>query len=146
MAGCFASFLHLSAEELHAQSNTVWTGAVSLLWSNVGNWVLTNGNPGAIPGTGAGAGQFRIVNFGTNGNAANFNTNDLNGVSLNRIFFNSGATNYTLYLKPGMNQPTLFDFSGNVPKVENDSTNLQTIDMPFRLSGNNGGGAGEIDP
>src|SRR5437763_638676 len=100
--------LLLAPKVLQAQSNTVWTGAVSLLWSNASNWVLTNGNPGTIPGSGSGAGQFRIVNFGASGNAANFNTNDINGVSLNRIFFNTGATNYTLYLKPGMNPPTLF--------------------------------------
>ncbi len=111
---------------LYAQNSTGWTGAVSGFWNNASNW--TNGLPNS------GSPAARILNFGTNGNAQPNSTNDMNGVSLHRIFFLAGATNYTLYLKTGTNAATLFDFGTAQPELENDSTNVQTVDMPFTFS------------
>ena len=122
---CAGGFLS-GAQSLHAQSSTGWTGAASGFWNNTSNW--TNG----IPNSGSPAA--RILNFGTNGNAAPNSTNDMNAVSLNRIIFPAGATNYTIYLKAGTSGPALNDFSNNQPEVENDSTNVQTVDMPFTFS------------
>jgi len=147
----FSSVFFLGLPALHAAGNaaqTGWTGGAGALWNNVGNW--TNGTPNTT--TNSTGNAARILNFGSLGNARPLTTNDMTGpsvgagVSLNQVFFNAGATNYVLYLYPGSNAPTLFDFNGQVPKFQNDSTNLQIVDMPFKLSGNNGGGAGEIDP
>src|ERR1700722_14771405 len=121
-----AGGLLLGPSNLLAQSSTGWTGAASGFWNNTSNW--TNG----IPNSGSPAA--RILNFGTNGNAAPNSTNDMNAVSLNRIIFPAGATNYTIYLKAGTSGPALNDFSNNQPEVENDSTNVQTVDMPFTFS------------
>ena len=126
MAFLSAGGLLSSESNLLAQSSTGWIGAVSGFWNNAGNW--TNG----IPNSGSPAA--RMLNFGTNGNAAPNSTNDMNAVSLNRIIFLAGATNYTIYLKAGTNAPALNDFSNNQPEVENDSTNVQTVDMPFTFS------------
>ncbi len=103
------------------QTATGWTGATDGNWSTPGNW--TNGIPGSP----------RILNFGPLGNGRLNSTNNINSLSGNRIFFNSGANGYTLYLAPGTNQTTLFDFGGNQPQVENDSSSLQTIDMAFKM-------------
>jgi autotransporter-associated beta strand protein len=121
-----AGSLLSSESNLLAQSSTGWIGAVSGFWNNASNW--TNGLPNS------GSPAARILNFGTNGNAAPNSTNDMNAVSLNRIIFLAGATNYTIYLKAGTNAPALNDFSNNQPEVENDSTNVQTVDMPFTFS------------
>ncbi|TAL01283.1 MAG: hypothetical protein EPO07_08590, partial [Verrucomicrobia bacterium] len=140
LVGCTLLLGQLNASG--AAGQTGWKGAVSGFWNDAANW--TNGLPNNT--TNAGGQAARILNFGPTGNAQPLSTNDMNGVPLNQIFFNASATSYTLSLRAGTNQPTLFDFSGAVPKIQNDSTSLQTIDMPFKLSGNGGGGAGEIDP
>src|SRR4249920_731482 len=87
LAGCI---LVLSHAGLLGQSSTGWTGASDGFWNNAANW--TNG----IPNSGSPAA--RILNFGPGGNARPNSTNDMNNVSTHRIFFNSGATTYTLYL------------------------------------------------
>jgi autotransporter-associated beta strand protein len=130
-----AGVLFAGRSELYAQSSTGWTGAVSGFWNNASNW--TNGLPNS------GSPAARILNFGTNGNARPNSTNDMTGVSLNRIFFLAGATNYTLFLNSGATAPTLFDFGGNQPRVENDSTNIQTFDMAFRAQAS-GASAGNM--
>lgn len=115
------------------QSQTGWTGATDGNWSVAGNW--TNGIPNS------GSPSARILNFGPLGNARPNSTNNINAVPGHRIFFNSGATNYTLYLASGTTGTTLFDFGANQPQIQNDSTNLQTFDMPFRMQASSLSGA-----
>ncbi len=115
----------LSATHAWGQSATGWTGTTDGNWNVAGNW--TNG----IPNSGSPAA--RILNFGPLGNARPNSTNNMDAVSGNRIFFNSGATNYTLYLAAGINGTILNDFSQNQPQMQNDSTNLQTVDMSFKI-------------
>ena len=126
-----AGNLLLGQMPLQAQlpNSTGWTGAVSGFWNNASNW--TNGLPNS------GSPAARILNFGTNGNAAPNSTNDMNAVSTCRIIFLAGATNYTLFLKSGTTGTTLNDFGGNQPRIENDSTNIQTIDMAYSAQAKN---------
>jgi autotransporter-associated beta strand protein len=142
-----AACLSLALAKAGAQSQTGWTGASGDgLWSNGANW--TNGAPNTI----GGANNNRILNFGPLGNDHPNVTNDVGsatGQSGHRIFFNAGATNYTLWLKPetGPNGTSLNDFGGQLPKIQNDSTNLQTVDMAFRISGQSlSNRVGEINP
>jgi len=139
----------LNPRGAYAQSATGWTGTTDGLWNFGGNW--TNGIPNTNPPPSGGQAA-RILNFGPLGNTRPNSTNNMpgaTGVSLHRIFFNTGATNYTLWLFPGTNGATLNDFGGNIPKVQNDSTTPQTIDMSFRMSGAGNTGvnrAAEINP
>ncbi len=134
--------LLLGQSNLAAQSATGWTGASDGFFSNAGNW--TNG----IPNSGLPAA--RILNFGPLGNARPNVTNDMNNLSGHRIFFNSGATTYTLYLQTGTGGTTLNDFGGNQPQIQNDSASVQTIDMSFKMQAKGISGAanqaGVINP
>ncbi|MFM2081905.1 MAG: hypothetical protein RL380_596, partial [Verrucomicrobiota bacterium] len=70
------------------------------------------------------------------------NTNDFSaGSSGHRLFFNSGASAFTL----AGNSVTFYDFGGANQKLENNSSSLQTINFPI-VNGNNASGAFEINP
>ena len=120
---CVALF---GSADAWSQSATGWTGASDGNWSNPGNW--TNG----IPNSGSPAA--RILNFGPLGNGRPNPTNNMDSVSGNRIFFNLGATSYTLYLAPGTNGTILNDFSQNHHRrFRMILANVQTVDMSFKM-------------
>ena len=67
--------------------------------------------------------------------------NDITGYGGYRILFDSGASAFTL----SGNDFTLYDYGGNSPKIENNSSNLQTIQNNLTLDGTTGGVV-EINP
>lgn len=112
-----------------AQSVHTWTGGgdPDTSWSNAANWadgLAPNGND--------------EIHFAGTVNLSPFNDTTLAGW---RIFFDSGAGPFTL----NGNAITLFDFGGQAPKIENNSTSLQTVNMAITLSPG-GVGFAEINP
>ncbi len=119
LLGCF-----LAPALATAQSSFTWNGGgTSSDWSDTGNWGGSNGK------------QYGIQNFA--GSARTVNTNDNGGtLGTHRVFFNSGASSFTLR----GDALQLFDYSGADPKIENNSSNLQTIEL--NILGDNA----DVDP
>ncbi len=134
----------LLAESASAQTATGWTGAADTLWSTNANW-----DNGAPPG---GDTNTRSLFFGNawvtaGSTGAIFSQNDLTGYAGHRITFEDTS----LAIDPAFtitgNAFTLFDFGGAFPRIENDSTSLQTFNLSGALTLNGGaGGFSEIDP
>jgi len=131
------------APKLHAQTATGWKGTGDALWSNTANW--DNGVPG---------GTVRDLYFGngyvTAGGAGSLiANNDIVAYQGYRITWEDTA----LAIDPSFtitgNGFTLFDFGGVFPRMENDSTSLQTVDLTagqvITLDGTNAGNKAEID-
>ena len=118
----------LAVQSAHAQTSLTWNGgATDDNWSNAANW----GGTAPISN--------EIFNFA--GSTRLSPVNDIVGYNGYRIFFNTGASGFTL----SGNALTLFDFGGAAPKIENNSANLQTINNNITLQGAAGSGV-EINP
>lgn len=111
------------------QSSLTWNGgdADDSNWSSADNW-------GGTAPTGN-----EILNF--SGSTRLDPVNDITGYGGYRIFFSSGASAFTL----SGNALTLYDYGGGSPKIENNSSNLQTINNNLTLDGTTGGVV-EINP
>lgn len=111
------------------QSTLTWNGgdADDDNWSSADNW-----NGTAVSGN-------EILNF--SGSTRLSAVNDITGYGGYQILFNSGASSFTL----SGNDFTLYDYGGNSPKIENNSSNLQTINNNLTLDGTTGGVV-EINP
>lgn len=131
------------APKLHAQTATGWKGTGDALWSNPANW--DNGAPGGV---------VRDLFFGNGyvaagGTGSLIANNDLVAYQGYRITWEDTA----LAIDPSFtitgNGFTLFDFGGVFPRMENDSTSLQTVDLTagqvITLDGTNGGNKAEIN-
>jgi autotransporter-associated beta strand protein len=107
-----------------AFGQSIWTwdgGGANNNWSDNNNW-----NPDS-------AVSYGIQNFA--GSTRLDNTNNLAGTfSTHRWFFNSGAGAFTI----SGNAVRFFDFSGNDPKIENNSSNTQTINLNIEGDGDAG--------
>lgn len=127
---CFPIAISLACGGLtQAQSSLTWNGgdADDNNWSSADNW----------GGTGPSGNE--ILNF--SGSTRLTPVNDLTSYGGYRIFFSSGASSFTL----SGNDFTLYDFGANSPKIENNSSNLQTINNNLTLDGTTGGVV-EINP
>ncbi len=138
-----ASCALLLAKPALAQTPTGWLGdGATTGWSDAANW--DNGIPGGL---------VRSLFFGTafeanvGGSDFTISNNDIVGYAGHRITFESGSG--TAFTITG-NGFTLFDFSGAFPRIQNDSTALQTFDLTagqtLTLDGSGGGGKAEINP
>jgi len=121
--GVFAA-IALSALPLPGQDTFTWTGAGGDdNWSTAGNW------GGSAPDTPQKnlhfAGSTRLT---PNNNLSSYGSGF-------RIFFNSGASSFTLNGNP----IKFFDFGGNRARVQNDSADAQTINLRVG-AGNSAGG------
>ena len=112
-----------------AQNSYTWTGNGSdNNWGTQGNWNVNSGSWGTMPQA--------YLNFAGSGNGKLSPYNNISAYSAGfQIYFNSGASPYTLT----GNAIKFYNYSGNNPKIENDSTSLQTINFGFgsESSGNN---------
>lgn len=100
-----------------AQSSYTWNGGGGNdNMSNSGNW---------SGGTPAGS---EYINFA--GGTRLTPTNDLSATSRYQIYFNSGASAFTV---GGSTNNPFYDYGGNRPKIENNSSNAQTINFPFTI-------------
>ncbi|MBX7210356.1 MAG: autotransporter-associated beta strand repeat-containing protein [Verrucomicrobiaceae bacterium] len=140
--------ISLSASVVLADTitGTGWKGtAGNNNWSSTGNW------DSAAPNT-VGTGDRNLFfgqgwhNAGRTG--ATTANNDLTNWAGYRITFEniSGGANQSFSLTG--NGFTLFDFGGGYPRIENDSSVLQTINLSgtLTLSGTGGGGYAEVNP
>lgn len=128
----FASAVWI-ATDAHGQSQHTWTGGGGdNNWSTTANWtnaIRPDGND--------------IIHFA--GSTRLSNNNNLNtdgGSTFNsfRVFFDSGAGAFTL----SGNLMKFFDFGGARAQIENDSTNLQTVNL--RVGAGNLAGGLDIKP
>ena len=62
-------------------------------------------------------------------------TNDLTATNRYRIFFGTAGSERTI---SGTTENTFYDYSLNKPKIENNSSNNQTIGFPFKIGNSNG--------
>lgn len=90
-----------------------------------GQWNVTsywwNGGGAALPG---GAEILYL-----DGSVGTTMTNDLPSTNRYRIIFGSGGASRTI---SGITENTFYDYSANKPKIENNSSNLQTISFPIK--------------
>ena len=102
-----------------AQGSWNWNGSSDGNWTTGANW--TQNNAGSTLPQG-------FLNFPSGPSRLTI-TNDYAAVSPGyQMYFNSGASSYTIW---GNNSLIMYDWGGNAPKVENDSTSLQTINFPI---------------
>jgi autotransporter-associated beta strand protein len=114
-----------------AQSSFTWDGgSTESYWSHWNNWGGSDGQ------------QYGIQNFAGSTRTINTNDNGSSTLGTHRLFFNSGAASFTLR----GDALQFFDFGGTDPKIENNSSNLQTIEL--NVIGDNTAGADplEINP
>jgi fibronectin-binding autotransporter adhesin len=130
VAAASAGTSFFAAHALADPSSHTWTGGggADTNWSTPGNWV-NNVAPD---------GNDDIHFAGAAGGTSNNNTN-FNGY---RLWFDSNAGAFTLT----GNSLNLFDFATNAPKIENSSSNLQTINFAVTMSGALSGNSEEINP
>ena len=111
-----------AATSLRAQSSFTWTGSSSGNWSDNANWTQGADGPG-----GSSSRPQTYLNF-PSGPSQLLTTNDYTAYSSAfQVYFNSGASSYTLYgdwLK-------FYDYGGIAARIQNDSSNPQTIEFPF---------------
>lgn len=123
-------FLLLLAAADHAVAQVTWawrSEAGNGSWSDGNNW--WNGSS-----TGTPAGN-ELLTFGNNNQTTM--TNNLGNTSRWRIRFDSGASsNRTI---SGSSANTFFDFGGNSPSIQNDSTATHTLNFDI-INGNSAGG------
>lgn len=113
------------------QSVHTWNGAGGDgNWSNTANWVDGNAPNGNDE-----------VHFAGMTNLNPFR-DALAPSAGYRVFFDIGAGAFTL----DGSAYSLFDFGGNNPKIENNSTSTQTINFALTLDGTGGGSSAEINP
>lgn len=111
-------------------TGTGWKGTSSTAWSNSGNWDNT---PPKTDNTGD-RNLFFGQGYANAGGAGNLTSNnDLTNWNGYRITFqdigsDSSAANDKSFTLTG-NAITLFDFSGNVPRIQNDSFVNQTVNF-----------------
>lgn len=95
------------------------------------------------------SGQWNVANYWWNGSGAELPgggeilfldgsigldmTNDLPATNRFRIIFGAGGDSRTI---AGSTENTFYDFGGNHPKIENNSSNIQTINFPISLGYN----------
>jgi hypothetical protein len=111
-------------------------GQTTFFWRSVainGNWNNStdnwwNGSAVALPGGG------EVLDINNNDQLTM--TNNLAATNRYRIFFNSNATSARTVT--GSTSNTFFDFGGNKPKIENQSSANHVIAFPFALGNNNG--------
>ncbi|MDA3943783.1 MAG: T9SS type A sorting domain-containing protein [Bacteroidetes bacterium] len=92
-------------------------------WNVANYW--WNGSEPALPG--GGEILFLDGSIGLN------MTNDLPSTNRFRIIFGVGGSSRTI---AGSTENTFYDFGGNPPKIENNSSNVQTINFPISLGYN----------
>lgn len=139
-----ASIAALLSNSASAQLQpTGWIGdGTDTKWSNVDNWDLQ-----VVPG-----GNVRDLYFGIDflnspaGTNSVISNNDLIGYQGHRITFETGTNVGFMITGNGF---TLFDFSGAFPRIENNSTALQTFNLTagesITLDGTNAGNKAEIN-
>lgn len=115
--------------------STMVCGQSSYTWSGGGgdNNMSTSANWGGSTPGGA-----EYINFA--GATRTNPTNDLSATNRFQLWFNSGADPFTV---DGSTTNTFYDYSSSRPKIENSSTNNQTVNFPFVI-GYSGGM--EINP
>ena len=116
LTGLFSVILlSITTTTVVAQSSYTWNGGSSSgsNWNDGNNW----------GGTGPSSPQ-AYLNFA--GSTRLINTNDFTADSSGfQIYFNSGAGAFILR----GNRIVFYDYSGNDPKIQNDSTTEQTVDF-----------------
>ena len=106
----------------HAQSSFTWNGGgASDNFSDTGNWGGNNGNVYGIQNF---AGNTRLTPNADGGGT----------LSTHRFNFNSGAGAFVISGR----EIRFFDFSGTDPRIQNDSSNLQTINNNVSGDGDSG--------
>jgi len=104
------------------QSSYTWNGAgADNNWSTGGNW----------GGSGPSSPQAYLNFAGTTRTTSN--NNFANGSAGFQIYFNSGAGAYTLT----GNAINFYNYGSNAPTIENDSSNLQTVQFQIDVEGGN---------
>ncbi|CAN5466886.1 hypothetical protein BH09PLA1_BH09PLA1_16900 [soil metagenome] len=112
LLACGAAAILFAAVATRAQNNDTWDGGGGDdNWGTGNNWV-DNTAPSLNSQVNF-AGSIRTTPF--------FNYGSFD--AMYRIFFNSGASSFTL----NGNSIKLADFGGNVPKVENSGSNKQPL-------------------
>ncbi len=117
------SSLILISINLNAQTTFSWRNnqnPTSGQWNVADYW--WNGSGAALPG----GGEILYLD----GNVGLSMTNDLPSTNRYRIIFGSGGAARTV---GGSTENTFYDYSNNPPKIENNSTNLQTINFPIKV-------------
>jgi fibronectin-binding autotransporter adhesin len=140
-----ASIAALVAHSATAQTSTGWLGAgPGNLWSATANW--SNGAP---PG---GDTNTRDLLFGNafvtaGGTGSLISNNDLAGYTGFRITFEDTTAPTDPAFTINGNALTLSDFGGSAPRIENQSSSLQTIALTGTLTLNGGAtGFAEVNP
>ncbi|WP_172824405.1 T9SS type A sorting domain-containing protein [Polaribacter sp. KT25b] len=117
---CFLSFTGISL----SQTTYYWRGeAISGNWEESTNW--WNGSASTPSGA-------DILRF--NNNHETTMTNDLVATNRYQIFFEATAT--TSRTIGGTTENTFYDYGGNVPKIENNSVAIHTLNFPIKLGNN----------
>lgn len=117
------SSLILISINLKAQTTFSWRNDQN---PTSGQWNVTNywwnGTGAALPG----GGEILYLD----GNVGLNMTNDLPSTNRYRIIFGSGGA---ARIVGGSTENTFYDYSSNPPKIENNSTSLQTINFPIKV-------------
>jgi fibronectin-binding autotransporter adhesin len=125
-----------SAGRVRGQSSWTWSGSAAN-WNNNSSW-----STGTNDCAGSSSRPQGYLNF--TGSANTTANNDYSADSgAFQIYFNSGASAFTLT----GNQLKFYDYgcAGN-PTIENDSANLQTVNLTFGVGDTSGGSAININP
>jgi len=101
-----------------AQGSWNWNGSSDGYWATGANWTQNNGGSTLPQG---------FVNFPSGPTRLTITNNYSAGTAGYQMWFNSGASSYTIW----GNSLTMYDWGGAAPKIENDSTNLQTVNFPL---------------
>ena len=94
-------------------------------WNVYSYW--WNGSGAALPG----GGEILYLD----GSVGTTMTNDLPSTNRHKIIFGAGGSSRTIN---GSTENTFYDYGGSKPKIENNSSNVQTINFPFKIGNSNG--------
>jgi hypothetical protein len=111
---------------LYSQTTFSWRNdqnPVSGQWNVANYW--WNGSGAALPG----GGEILFLD----GSVGTTMTNDLPSTNRHRIHFGAGGS---ARIVNGSTENTFYDFGGNKPKIENNSSNTQTINFPIKFGYN----------
>ena len=114
----FVGFSISFCSDIFAQTDYYWrSGATHLNWSGAGNWWNTSTSSVV---TSPGFGNVKFDN-----STISSTVNNLSGYATHAIYFLSGSSARTI----DGNSIRFYDFGGNDPRIKNETTNTQTINV-----------------
>ena len=81
------AFVALSTVSVHAAGTDTWVGNTDANWNTAGNWTTSGGSTPPANGD--------SLMFGAAGSSGPTLTDDITGLSVNKLTFNSGASSFT---------------------------------------------------